>query len=148
MKAYVMANGDIIYIVVPNTSSSITFQWPDNRNYNSVILHINTSVVNYTISLGPIRKVSIHITISAFMYLHENDENNFYKSHYYPIEKNFSIQGDYKKYFPQGNYRLLSFHIEEDNRIPYIGCPATTTNVSIDGINNRKFTNALAFVMP
>ena len=61
MNAYVMANGDIIYIVVRDNSNSITFQLPDNKYYNSVILHINTSVANYTISLGPMSKVNIHI---------------------------------------------------------------------------------------
>ena len=72
---------------------------------------------------------------SALMYLNENYEIDFYKSHYYPIEKSLVSKGITRN-IPRGNYRLLSFDIEEDNRIQNIGCPATTTTVSIDGINN------------
>ena len=69
MKAYVMADEDIIDVVVSDNSTSITFQLSDNRHYSSVILQINTFVENYTISLGPISKVNIHITMD---YCHWN----------------------------------------------------------------------------
>ena len=49
-----LADGEIVNIVGHDNNTSITFQLPDNRHYNSVILHINTSVEIYNISLGEI----------------------------------------------------------------------------------------------
>ena len=71
----------------------------------------------------------------VFMFLNENNETDFYKSYYYPIAKNLASKGITRN-IPCGNYRLLSFDIGEDNDIQNTGWPATTTTVSIDGINN------------
>ena len=52
-----LADEDIVDIVGHDNNTSITFQLPDNRHYNSVILHINISIEIYTISFGAISKL-------------------------------------------------------------------------------------------
>ena len=59
MKALVLADGEIVNIVGHDKITSITFQLSDNRHYNSVILHINTSREIYTISFGIVSKYKI-----------------------------------------------------------------------------------------
>ena len=54
-----LADGDIVDIVGHDSNTSITFQLPDNRHYNSVILYINTSREINTISFGSISKYKI-----------------------------------------------------------------------------------------
>ena len=51
-----LADGEIVNIVGHDNNTSITFQLP---NYNSVILHIYTSMETYTISFGAIGKLSV-----------------------------------------------------------------------------------------
>ena len=105
---------------------------------NATILQRNYSDGDVTLILVKcffLKNTTAKGVFSAFMYLNENDEIDFYKSHYYPIEKTLASKGITRN-IPMGNYRLLSIDIEEDNSIQNIGCPATTTSVSIDGINN------------
>ena len=52
-----LADGEIAIIVGHDNSTSITFQLPDNRHYNSVILHINTSMEIYDISFGSLSRL-------------------------------------------------------------------------------------------
>ena len=54
-----LADGEIVNIVGHDNNTSITFQLPDNRQYNSVILYISTSMEIYTISFGIISKYKI-----------------------------------------------------------------------------------------
>ena len=51
-----LADGGIVDIVGHDNNTSITFQLPD---YNSVILHINTSMETYTISFDAICKLNV-----------------------------------------------------------------------------------------
>ena len=52
-----LADEDNVDIVGHDNNTSFTFQLPDNRHYNSVILHINISIEIYTISFGAISKL-------------------------------------------------------------------------------------------
>ena len=63
-----LADGDIVHIVGHDSNTSITFQLPDNRHYNSVILHINTSREIYTISFGGISKLRVLCIKETFYY--------------------------------------------------------------------------------
>ena len=51
-----LVDREIVNIVGQDNSTSITFQLPDNRHYNSVILQINISKEIYTISFCVISK--------------------------------------------------------------------------------------------
>ena len=54
-----LADEDNVNIVGHDNNTSITFQLPDNKHYNSVIIHINTSREIYTISFGGISKLRV-----------------------------------------------------------------------------------------
>ena len=56
-----LADREIVNIVGQDNSTSITFQLPDNRHYNSVILQINISKEVYTISFGVISKYKVYL---------------------------------------------------------------------------------------
>ena len=70
----------------------------------------------------------------AFLYLKENDEIDFSKTVYFPVERSLVSQG-IKRNIPQGTYKILSYDIEEDNHIQYHGFPATVSTVSLHGMN-------------
>ena len=70
----------------------------------------------------------------AFMFLNENDEIDFSKTVYFPVEMSLVSQG-IKRNIPEGTYRILSYDIEEDNNIQYYGLPATVSTVSVHGID-------------
>ena len=99
------------------------------RNYTN-----NTDVTFVLVKCLFLRNTIAKGVFLAFMFLNENNETDFYKSHYYPIAKYLASKGITRN-IPRGNYRLLSFDIEEDNDIQNTGCPATTATVTIDGMN-------------
>ena len=63
-----LADEDNVDIVGHDNNTSITFTLPDNKHYNSVILHINTSMEIYTISFGGISKLRVFCNTETFYY--------------------------------------------------------------------------------
>ena len=105
-------------------------------------IETNISVIQRTFS----DTYSIHIkclfrmatqakgVLLTFMYLNENDEIDFSKSFYFPVELSLILQGINRDIL-QGNYRVLLFYIENDYHIQYNGLPVTISTVSVPGMD-------------